>query len=90
MLRGEGVDPDEKVADDGWVGVEAPIQEGLNPRDVIFLNTFIVLFDVFPLGSIEFSNWKRQIPEVLLFLEEFKVERVCEVDDRPGEDIILR
>ena len=51
VLGGEGVHADQEVAHDGRVGVEAAVEEGLDPGNLVPLGPLEVLLYVVPLGD---------------------------------------
>lgn len=74
VLGGEGVDADEEVADDGGVGVETAVKEGLYAWDLVPFGALEVFLDVFPFGFADFAGGQGEVSEILAVLEEGEIE----------------
>ena len=90
VLGGEGVHADQEVAHDGRVGVEAAVEDGLDPGNLVALGPLEVLLYVVPLGLAELAGGQREVSEVVPVAEEGRVQlggRV--VHHRPREHVVL-
>lgn len=91
MLSRKWADPDKEVTDYSSIGVETSIEEGRHVYCRISHLFFhlIFLFDVLPFGFVQLAYRKRKVSEVRLVQEEFCIDLISEVCNRPREDVIL-